>query len=91
MYVPRYIPFQDLEGAFSRHEVLHWSLSDLGFAPQEVGLRGSATQVTRLFIPSGRKKGEIISGPPEKLVHALIKKLEELNSLGAERGARVDG
>jgi electron transfer flavoprotein beta subunit len=89
-YVPRYIPFQDLEKAFSRGKVLRWNLSDLGFKPEEVGLKGSATQVMRLFTPSERKKGEIISDKPERLVQSLINKLEELGILEEEKDLRGD-
>jgi electron transfer flavoprotein beta subunit len=89
-YAPRYIPFQDLEKAFSYGRVVRWNLSDLGFNAEEVGFKGSATQVVRLFTPSPRKKGAIVSGEPEKLVQSVIHKLEELGVLEEEKDLRGD-
>jgi electron transfer flavoprotein alpha/beta subunit len=53
----------DLERAFSHQKVLRWSLTELRFRPEEVGLKGSATQVARLSTPAERKKGIGLKSP----------------------------
>jgi electron transfer flavoprotein beta subunit len=90
MCVPRHIPFQSLEFAFSHQEILCWGLKELEFEPDEVGLIGSATQVARLFKPLERKKGKVFEGPPETMVQNLIYKLEELSILEEETRLRDD-
>ncbi|MFH1123379.1 MAG: hypothetical protein V1758_06920, partial [Pseudomonadota bacterium] len=82
--VPGHIPLGDLERAFSDGIIIRWGLEDLGLHAEEVGLRGSATRVWRLYNPPPRRMGEVISGPPQKLVEHIIAMLETKGILDAE-------
>jgi len=58
-------------------EIIHWTLEKLGLQEEEVGLKGSPTQVVRIFSPPPRPKGEIIEGENvEEKVAKLIEKLK---------------
>ena len=76
---PRYLPFADIERAFSSGEVVRWGLEDLGLDPKEVGFDGSATKVLRLYRPPPKERGEIASGSTQELVARIIQKLESLS------------
>ena len=81
-----HIPLGNLEMAFSNREITYWGLNDLNLKPEEVGFKGSTTQVAKLVKPPPRKRGEIVSGSPQTLVEHLIKKLEALSILDEESG-----
>lgn len=55
----------------------HWSLSDLGLKPEQVGAKGSATAIVKQWAPPARPKGEAIPGKPQEKAAALVKKLRE--------------
>jgi len=82
--VPRHIPLGDLERAFSDRKIVQWGLEDLGLQAEEVGLMGSATRVWRLYTPPPKRRGEILSGPPQRLVEHLITMLEAMGILDEE-------
>ena len=82
--VPGHIPLGDLEKAFSGREIVRWGLEDLALRAEEVGLRGSATRVWRIYSPPPKRKGEVVSGPPQKLVEHLIAVLETKGILDEE-------
>lgn len=86
--VPHYIPLGRLERAFSDIPLTRWGLEDLGLREEEVGFRGSATRVTRLFTPPPRRKGESITGASSLLVEHLIRKLEALGIIDEEHGTK---
>lgn len=54
-----------------------WKADDLGNAYDRFGLKGSPTQVIKVFNPSPRSRGEIIQGDPKAQAAELIKKLME--------------
>lgn len=58
-------------------KVTAWSAVDIGADESKIGLRGSPTQVVRIFPPSPRGQREILSGNVEEQVAALAKKLKE--------------
>jgi len=53
---------------------------------EEVGIKGSATQVRKLHPPPPKKEGSIITGSPQTLVDHLIQKLEALSIIDEEDG-----
>ncbi|MFH1625054.1 MAG: electron transfer flavoprotein subunit beta/FixA family protein [Pseudomonadota bacterium] len=55
-----------------------WGLFDLGISEDEVGLKGSATQVIKIFTPERSGKREILEGSVEDQVDLLINKLNAL-------------
>jgi electron transfer flavoprotein alpha/beta subunit len=58
-------------------KVTAWSAADIGSDENKIGLRGSPTQVVRIFPPSPRGQREILSGNVEEQVANLAKKLKE--------------
>lgn len=56
-------------------EIPIWTANDINVHPDRVGLRGSPTQVVKIFTPTRFKKGEVISGGPEEQAAVLIDKL----------------
>ena len=82
----RNLPFGDLEVAFSQSDVIQWGLEDLGLKEEEVGFKGSATQVWKLHAPPAKRGGEMVSGSPQVLADHLIRKLEALSILDEEEG-----
>jgi electron transfer flavoprotein beta subunit len=54
------------------------SASDIGAAADAVGLKGSTTQVVRVFSPEARGAREMLSGTVEEQVAQLLNKLEPL-------------
>ncbi|NOZ63978.1 MAG: electron transfer flavoprotein subunit beta/FixA family protein [Caldiserica bacterium] len=61
-----------------KQEILHWNLEKLKVKEEEVGLKGSPTQVIRIFSPPPRPKGEMIEG--ENTEEKVAKLLEKLKS-----------
>lgn len=78
------VPLGAVQDAFEGGEVIRLGLKELSLAPEEVGLQGSATRVVRLHPPKPARQGEMVEGPSETLVEALIRKLESLSILDEE-------
>jgi electron transfer flavoprotein beta subunit len=73
-----------IESAFSEAQVVRWGAEELELSNEEVGLKGSATQVWRLRSPAARPRGEILQASPRVLVRQLIRKLEALSMVDGE-------
>jgi len=58
-------------------KVVAWTAADIGSDVSKIGLRGSPTQVVRIFPPSPRGQREVITGTVEEQVATLAKKLKE--------------
>lgn len=77
---PRFPDFRRKRWAEREFKPKVWSIAGLGLAPEEVGFKGSATEVVGLeeIKPPERLK-KVITGPPEKIAEELAKAiLEEL-------------
>lgn len=61
--------------AAKKAQLTTWTASDIGCDPQKCGLNGSPTKVMRIFTPSARSDGEILTGEPEETAAKLIDKL----------------
>jgi electron transfer flavoprotein beta subunit len=59
-------------------EITVYSAADIGAAPEAVGLRGSTTQVVRVFSPEARGARQMLTGPVDEQVKQLFNKLEAL-------------
>ena len=55
-----------------------WTHKDLDLSEEEVGLKGSPTQVVRVFSPSSREGGKLFQGDTQEVVSALIKEIKDL-------------
>jgi electron transfer flavoprotein beta subunit len=58
-------------------KVTAWTAADIGADVNKLGLKGSPTQVVRIFPPAPRGNREILSGSIEEQVAAVAKKLKE--------------
>jgi electron transfer flavoprotein beta subunit len=54
-----------------------WSAEDLAIDPAEIGFAGSPTQTADVFLPGKKRKAEMISGEPEELVKAMVRKIRQ--------------
>jgi electron transfer flavoprotein beta subunit len=54
-----------------------WGHKDLGLLQEDLGLKGSPTQVVKIFTPPAREKGMILEGEPEVIVEKLAQELKK--------------
>jgi len=81
---PRYASLPDLIRGL-RYQAPVWQVEDIGVSSEEVGLKGSPTQVRRIFPPPRRGAGEIIAGAledPDRAVAELVDRLIEAGHIG---------
>ena len=58
-------------------KVAPWTAADIGADPDKIGLKGSPTQVVRIFPPAPRGQREILSGSIEEQAATVVNKLKE--------------
>lgn len=58
----------------NRREIPVWTAADVGVDPAQIGLKGSPTQVRRIFTPPQRTQGEIIQAESGREAAALLVK-----------------
>lgn len=78
--VPRHISLMRISDAMQA-EVRVWTSRDLDIDGSRIGLSGSPTQVADLFLPVMKRRGEMMSGPPDAVSKLLIDRLRELGVL----------
>ena len=49
-----------------------WTAADIEAEPENLGLKGSPTQVVKIFTPTPRGKSEILQGEPEDIAKKLL-------------------
>jgi electron transfer flavoprotein beta subunit len=57
--------------------VVTWTHKDLEIKDESVGLKGSPTQVVRIFTPPPREKGMVLEGEPEVVADKLVEELKK--------------
>jgi len=57
--------------------VTNWTDKDLGLREEKLGLKGSPTQVVKIFTPPPREKGMILEGEPEVITDKLFTELKK--------------
>jgi electron transfer flavoprotein alpha/beta subunit len=67
--------------AAKKAEIKKWGQADIGANENDIGLKGSPTQVKNIFAPELRKDRKILEGTSEEQVHALIEELRRLKCL----------
>ncbi len=67
--------------AAKKAEVKKMSASDIGAGEDDIGLKGSPTQVRNIFAPGTTKDRKILEGAAEEQVDLLLKELTELKCL----------
>lgn len=65
-----------------------WSAADINAEPEKVGLKGSPTQVDRVYAPPQREKGVIFTGSPVELAGKLLEILHKENFVKTGGGAK---
>jgi electron transfer flavoprotein beta subunit len=60
------------------HQIRVLTLADLDLDASLAGLKGSPTQVVRIFTPPPRAHGEVLEGDPQAVADALVSRLREL-------------
>jgi len=58
-----------------------WGQSDILADENDIGLKGSPTQVKNIFTPEARSGRKMLEGKPEEQVNALIQELREIKCL----------
>jgi electron transfer flavoprotein beta subunit len=54
-----------------------WSAADIGISPEEVGFSGSPTQTGDVFMPSSKRKAEMLKGEPEEVAKEIVHRLRQ--------------
>jgi electron transfer flavoprotein beta subunit len=58
-----------------------WGAADIGAGEDDIGLKGSPTQVKNIFTPEPRSGRKMLEGSPEEQVDALLQELRGLKCL----------
>jgi electron transfer flavoprotein beta subunit len=78
MNQPRYPTMHGLIHACSdRADIKIWNAADLRLTVDQIGLKGSLTQVVRTFSPKHERKGEVLQGSAAEKVGTLVERLKE--------------
>jgi len=59
-------------------EITNWTAQDLEADPESIGLKGSPTQVVKIFTPPPRKGGQILDGETHEVVEKLAEHLKDV-------------
>jgi electron transfer flavoprotein beta subunit len=70
-YVSRYPSFPDVHASLKKPYHV-WSASEIGAEPQYLGLKGSPTQVARIYPPPQREKAAMTSGSSQESVEKIL-------------------
>jgi len=79
--VPRYPSVGGIVDAFGAKKPAVWNGEFIGAVAEEMGLKGSPTQVKRTFSPPVKGAGKMLSGTPKEAVTTLIQELREKHIL----------
>jgi len=67
--------------AAKKAEIKRWGQADIMADENDIGLKGSPTQVKNIFIPEARSGRKILEGTPEEQVDALLQELRGIKCL----------
>jgi len=59
-------------------EIITWGKNDLGVEDDKIGLKGSPTQVVKIFTPPKRAGGQILQGETSEIVEKLINAIRDV-------------
>lgn len=77
MNVPR-LPSLKGKMAAKKAVIIKMTAEDIGAEEQNIGLRGSPTQVKNIFAPQAKGERRVLEGTPEQQVDALVAELRRL-------------
>ena len=69
-----------------KYKPIVWGPADLGLKPEQVGEKGSFTQIKRIFAPATGGQREMITGTPEEAGRILIDRLIENKTIPMMNG-----
>ena len=75
--LPRIPTLHGCIGAYQEKKFTVWSAADIGAPAEQIGLKGSPTQVRRTFTPTPKGKGVILTGEPTVMVRQTFDFLRE--------------
>jgi electron transfer flavoprotein beta subunit len=55
-----------------------WGNKDLGIEENKIGLKGSPTQVVKIFTPPHKEGGKVFTGEPGEVVDALVAEIKDI-------------
>ncbi|MBU2474213.1 MAG: electron transfer flavoprotein subunit beta/FixA family protein [Candidatus Omnitrophica bacterium] len=64
--------------AARKAEIPSWSNKDLNIDENQIGLKGSPTQVIKIFTPPPKPGGQILQGEPEEITSKLVEEIKDL-------------
>jgi electron transfer flavoprotein alpha/beta subunit len=67
--------------AAKKAAIIKWGQTDIVADENDIGLKGSPTQVKNIFIPEARSGRKMLEGTPEEQVDALIQELRGIKCL----------
>lgn len=73
---PRYASLKGIM-AVKKKVIPEWGLAQLGLSPEEVGAKGSATEIVDVTLPPARQAGRIVPGAPAEAARELVRLLRE--------------
>lgn len=79
--VPRYPSIGGIVDAFGEKKPAVWNGEHIGAVAEEMGLKGSPTQVKRTFSPPVKGAGKMVGGTAKEAVTTLIQELREKHIL----------
>ncbi len=79
---PRYPTVRGVVEACLETDYTIWSAKDIEADPTRIGLKGSPTQVKKIFTPEPHAEGLMLKGSVEEMVKELVNKLKEDNIVG---------
>jgi len=80
-YVPRYPSFLETNASL-RKPYNVWSASDIGAEAQSLGLKGSPTQVARIYPPPQREKAAMTNGSAQEAVEKILDIMRKEHFIG---------
>lgn len=78
--IPRYATFMGILGA-EKKEIQVWNRNDLNIDSRRIGLTGSPTKMSNLFMPELKRRREIVKGTPEVVSSLIVDKIHRAGLL----------
>ncbi len=75
------LPSLKAKMAAKKAVIKKWGPADIGTDENDIGLKGSPTQVKNIFAPEVKKDRKMLKGTPEEQVDTLIQELRKLKCL----------
>jgi len=66
-----------IDACMEKAPIKIWNAADIGVQTRDVGLEGSLTHVIQTFAPKFKRKGEMLEGDVNDMVHRLVRNLRD--------------